>query len=210
MYLSCSLCECCESQSAAFADVPLLSIHLNSVVAAWHFDPSPWTVGSMQRTVEFPAACRSPFSSFQLYNKECEAGKICWAMYGQANFFFFFFMEAKQLPWNWQVMYQWVGNWVWSLDHFPTTFRDFFVIVSVVSNVAETQEWGSSVWSFFSPAAFKTLCTYFHSQLSLISLIRIAKHSCCCCWGELERTWNFLLSILFRMFLEHLSNFAED
>lgn len=75
-------------------------------------------------------------------------------MYGQANFFFFF-MEAKQLPWNLQVMNQWVGNWVWSLDQFPTTFRDFFVIVSVVSNVAETQEWGISVWSFFSPAAFK-------------------------------------------------------
>lgn len=195
MYLSCSLCECCESQSAAFADVLLLSIHLNSVVAAWHFDPSPWTVGSMQRTVEFPAACRSPFSSFQLSNKECEAGKLCWAMYGQANFFFFF-MEAKQLPWNSQVMNQWVGNWVWSLDQFPTTFRDFFVIVSVVSNVAETQEWGISVWSFFSPAAFKILCTYFHSHPSLISLIRIAKHSCCC-WGELEQTWNFLLSILF-------------
>lgn len=150
MYLSCSLCECCESQSAAFADVPLLSIHLNSVVAAWHFDPSPWTVGSMERTVEFPAACRSPFSSFQLSNKECEAGKICWAMYGQANFFFFFFMEAKQLPWNWQVMYQWVGNWVWSLDHFPTTFRDFFVIVSIVSNVADSGMRQQCLELFFS------------------------------------------------------------
>jgi hypothetical protein len=76
MYFSCTLCECCESQSAAFADVLLLSIHLNSVVAAWHFDPSPWTVGSMQRTVEFPARCRSPFSSFQFSNKECEVGKL--------------------------------------------------------------------------------------------------------------------------------------
>jgi hypothetical protein len=69
MYLSCSLCECCDSQSAAFADVLLLSIHLNSVVAAWHLNPSPWTVGSTQRKVEFPAACKSPFSSFQLSTK---------------------------------------------------------------------------------------------------------------------------------------------
>lgn len=70
-------------------------------------------------------------------------------MYGQANFFFFF-MEAKQLPWNWQVMYQWVGNWVWSLDHFPTTFWDFFVIISVVSNVADSGMRQQCLELFFS------------------------------------------------------------